>query len=365
MNPLPSETETIDTAPLHARGIDSYFQTLRTIEILSRDDPRIGKATSPQRESHRISQPAATDFAAATVESIEADRQGRWNVSQRSFGLLGPSGPLPTHLTELVRNRTRHAHDPALQDFLDLFHHRMASLFYRAWRSSRPAVERDRPEDDRFADYVGSLVGCGSQAAQNRDRLPDDVKRFASGHLSSQTRHAEGLERFVTIVFGLPCHVRSFALQWLDLDASCRSRLPSRGQKSVVQSKSAVQSVSAESSPPRLGQGAVLGKRVADRQSMIDLVIGPMDFERFQSFLPKQPGRETLTAMLDNYVGPAIDTRVRLRLSQSAVPSLQLGKQGQLGRTAWLASKPSATDRDDCTFVYRGKTCATGVGGEV
>ena len=45
------------------------------------------------------------------------------------FGLLGPNGPLPLHLTEYVRERLRHHADPTFARFLDLFHHRFALFF--------------------------------------------------------------------------------------------------------------------------------------------------------------------------------------------------------------------------------------------
>ena len=35
-------------------------------------------------------------------------------------------------------------------------------FFYRAWAEARPTVQHDRPDDDRFAVYAGSLAGYGS-----------------------------------------------------------------------------------------------------------------------------------------------------------------------------------------------------------
>ncbi len=54
------------------------------------------------------------------------------------FGLTGPSGVLPSHLTAEV-NRAARQKRPALKAFLDLFQHRLASFFYRAWAEIPPA----------------------------------------------------------------------------------------------------------------------------------------------------------------------------------------------------------------------------------
>ena len=111
---------------------------------------------------------------------------------QRFFGLFGPQGPLPIHLTEYVRERIRNHGDFTLLRFLDIFHHRMTAFFYRAWARVRPTVSFDQPSSDRFGDYVGSLFGLGMSSLEDRDAFPDLPKRHFAGLLSCQTHHADG-----------------------------------------------------------------------------------------------------------------------------------------------------------------------------
>src|SRR6185369_7881895 len=118
-------------------------------------------------------------FAPAPLASFEPGEKGRpGRLQVRLFGLLGPNGPLPLHFTEYARERLRHANDPTLSRFLDLFHHRLMTLFYRAWAQAQPHVSRDRPNDDRFAVYVGALFGLSQPTSRNRDTLPDLAKLF-------------------------------------------------------------------------------------------------------------------------------------------------------------------------------------------
>ena len=66
------------------------------------------------------------------------------------LGLTGTQGVLPFCYTEWMLER-KAAKDDTLAAFLDLFNHRLVSLFYRAWEKHRPPVlyearRRPRPE---------------------------------------------------------------------------------------------------------------------------------------------------------------------------------------------------------------------------
>ena len=113
-----------------------------------------------------------------------------------AFGLFGPNGPLPMHLTEYARERLRHADDPTLGRFLDVFHHRFLALFYRAWAQAQPTVNHDRPPRTGSPSYVGAFVGIGAGDASRprrpagsrealscgRARPPDPERRRTDAH---------------------------------------------------------------------------------------------------------------------------------------------------------------------------------------
>lgn len=301
-----------------------FFQALRDIESVADSFPRLGHALSPTQEAVRVAQLPNLEFAPNTIEAIHNSSSGTVHVNQRFFGLYGPSGALPLHYTELVRNRTRHAQDPTIQVFLDLFHHRMTLLFYRAWSSSRPAIQRDRPWQDRYATYVGALAGYGLRNARNRDRLADETKWFYTGRLAGFNRNSEGLEAMVKGCLQAPAVVKPFQLRQLSIEVGDRCSL---GRKSHA-----------------LGSQAVLGSSVADRQSCFELCVGPLAYHKFESLLPGGPRRKSLDALVQNYVGLGAVARLRLVLRRDETPKTQLGKRGQLGRNAWLHGKTPQND---------------------
>jgi len=60
----------------------------------------------------------------------------------------------------------------------------MLSLFSRNRAQAQPTVSLDRPQEDRFGEYVGSLFGIGMPAYHHCDAMPDLIKRHYAGHLS-------------------------------------------------------------------------------------------------------------------------------------------------------------------------------------
>jgi type VI secretion system protein ImpH len=223
-----------------------------------------------------------------------------------------------------------HNADPTLARFLDIFHHRLALFFYRAWAETRPTVHLDRPDDDRFTTYVGSLAGHGMPGARDRDAVPDHAKRFFVGHLARGSKNAEGLASILEGFFRLPARVDQFVLGWLELP---------RDQRTVLGGESRLSGL--------LGQGTVVGERVRDVQSRFRAVMGPMDLDRFGDFLPGGRSLERLKHWVRNYVGFEFDWEVQLVLARDEVPGIRLGREGQLGWTTWLGARRATTDADD------------------
>lgn len=307
-------------------GFD-FFAALRLLENAYADKPRIGQSTRPQDDAVRFGQPPSLAFEHGSLSAFQQGSEGRPpRMDVNFFGLLGANGPLPVHITEYVRDRLRNSADPTLSRFLDIFHHRMISLFYRAWASAQPTVSLDRPEQDRFADYVASLIGTGMDSMRKRDALPDFAKLHYAGRLSALTHNAEGLAKTLADFFKLPVQVQEFVGHWMTLPADSRCRLRTGHDAEV------------------LGMTTVLGSRVWNCQHKFRVVIGPVDLEDFQRMLPGGDSLQRLTAWIRNYVGLAYNWDVNLILKQKEIPPLKLGKQTRLGWTTWLCSRPPKKD---------------------
>jgi len=309
-----------------------FYQTLRRIESAHPGLPRLGEAQRPADEPIRLGQPAELTFAPAPLHALQFREAGPPRLTQRFFGLLGPNGPLPLHLTELARERSSHAGDAALLRFLDLLNHRFTLLFYRAWAQAQPTLSRDRPDDRAFARRLGSLAGIGSEPLQERDAAGDAPKLHFTGRLARHARDADGLLNWVRSEFDVPARVEQWCGHWMALAREERSRIHSVGRPGVGQ---------------QLGRGAVLGASVWDVQSKFRIVVGPVSEARYHAFLPGGADLARLQAMVRQWVGLEYEWDVQLILARRDVPRLRLGRSGELGRSGWLGAFRKPGDADD------------------
>lgn len=307
-----------------------FYQTLRHIEAANPALPRLGEATRPSDEPVRVTQPAELSFAPAPIHSLTLERHIP-RLGQRIFGLTGPHGPLPLHLTELTRERLRNHGDQTLQSFLDMLGNRFALQFYRAWAQAQPVLSLDRPNDDRFGRRLGALFGIGSEALQQRDRAGDAAKLHFTGRLARHVRDADGLLNWCRSEFDVPVQIQQWRGHWMPLGRDECTRLRTRG-KDVAQA---------------LGRGAVLGNAVWDVQHKFRIIVGPMDEARYHAFLPGGTDLARLQAMVRQWTGLEFSWDLQLILHARDVPQLRLGRGGELGRSSWLGPRRRGGDADD------------------
>ncbi len=307
-----------------------FFRAVRLLEAMEASGPRLGESLTPSQDFIRLRQRPSLAFARSTLDRFQEGGAHQPHQLWVNFlGLFGPNAPLPLHITEYAHDRETNAHDGTMTAFLNIFHHRMLSLFYRAWARNQKAVDLDRPQQARFATYIGSLFGLGTPALRDRDVVPDWAKLFYSGRLVSQTRNAEGLQAILRDFLAMPLRILPFLGHWL--------RLPEHS----------VCLLGEQPETGTLGSSAVIGSRVWDSQLKFRIHIGPIGFEELQRLLPGRESFARLKAWVLNYDGQEHLWDVQVVLRKEEVPQIRLGQSGSLGWTSWLCSQPLGHDPDD------------------
>lgn len=309
------------------------FQLLRRLDAQGGQPYLLGRSPLPKHEPLRLGQQPSLAFAPATLAEV-SQREGSelHDVSILSFGLFGPNGPLPLHMTEYARDRVHHHQDKSLTAFVDMFHHRLTLLLYRAWADSQPTVSLDRAGKRPFEDYLASLIGMGQPAQLERGSLSAHARFAAAGHLTRQARDAEGLEKVLRLYFQVPVKVVENVPHWMAIDPREQARLKAgRGM-------------------PRLGESAFLGVAVRDVQHKLRIELGPLTLDAYNQFLPGESKAQELCDWLRQYLGIEFSWEVRLMLASEQAAGIKLGQPQRLGYSSWLGMQTQASPRGDLTF---------------
>ncbi len=347
-----------------------FFEAVRLLQRLAVEDaptdatPRhpVGGDHPPGQEVVRFRAMPSHSFPAGSIAELRppspnksGDRPtGPPEMVTPFIGLTGPNGVLPQHYTSLMIERIRDK-DFALRDFLDLFHHRIVALFYRAWEKYRFEINYERsasqetPTEDLFTHCLYCLVGLGTGGLRRRMEFDDEAVLYFAGHFAHQPRSAAALEAILGDYFEMAVEVNQFFGQWLYLDADDQSSLPcARWPRGLNAS---------------LGADVVIGERVWDVANKFRVRFGPLRYEEFRRFIPAGDALRPLCQMIRSYVGHPLDFDVQPILDGSEVPYCRLGGDdadpARLGWNTWIRSGPFDRDVSDAVFSLEGNPWTT------
>lgn len=222
-----------------------------------------------------------------------------------------------------------------MRDFLDIFNHRMLSLFYRAWEKYRFDVDYERTGRDQLSRHLLELIGLGTRGLEKRQAVPDHSLAFYTGLLACRVRSAVSLESSLEDYFGVPVRVIQFSGAWYKLDRGTQSCLE-RGETTDSE---------------RLAFGAVVGDEAWNEQARVRIKLGPLTLPQYLDFLPTGTAYASLRSLARFYGRDEIDFEVQLVLARGEVPPCELGREDQtaprLGWISWARSAPLGQDADE------------------
>ena len=178
-----------------------------------------------------LGQDPFVEFPASNVTKFEDPAGQVPKLFSRFLGFFGPQGALPLNTT-VDAYLWSNGRDPSFARFTDIFSNRFLQLFFRAWANAQPIAHHDRPDDDRFADYVGSFAGIGVASLKGRDSLDDIAKLPFAGLVNADVKSASRLRQLVRGIFHVDVDIEERVGSWLTFEPSdqaaarrrCRAR---------------------------------------------------------------------------------------------------------------------------------------------
>lgn len=316
-----------------------FFQAVRLLERLDAERKPVGRDGQPTREAVRFRTRQTFSFPASEIYDIKrSDREEHEKPPEMTvafMGLTGPVGVLPHHYTELLMERARY-NDTALWTFLDIFNHRLISLFYRMWEKHRFPIAYERGELDQFTSYLFDIIGMGTGGLRGRLSFEDQALISYGGLIAQRPHSASAIAAILSDYFGVPARAVQFAGQWLNLGEDA-TKLGSANSE--------------------LGVSTIAGARVWDSQSKFRIKMGPMRLQEFNAFVPAGSAFSPMKDLLQLLAGLEFDFDVQLVLKAEDVPACRVGgdpqKGPRLGWTSWLKTREFVRDDEQVVLIVR------------
>ena len=314
----------------------TFFQAVRLLQRELSPESTVGGFADPAREGVRFTVSSSLAFAAGDVQDMDIDAEGRARVRVNFMGLVGHMGVLPMHYTLLIDPQAEAFGDPdAFRDFLDIFQHRILSLFYRAWERSHFYVPLERREPDRVSPHLLDLVGLGSADLRRSVSAGGRNLLFYAGLLGVRQRSAMALRQLLEDYFDVPVEIEQFRGGWYRLSESAQCRIDEE----------------ADIGAAGLGEGTVVGDEIWDPQARVRVRIGPLSREDYDAFLPGGLAHDALRELAHFFSDGQFDFEVQLVLERNDVPGVVLGSEERglppLGWCTWLRTRPPARHADE------------------
>ena len=316
-----------------------FFQAVTLLERLRSTMRPVGHFSSPSDEVLHFRVNQRLGFPASEIQKLEMPEQGPAEMMVNFMGLTGPSGVLPHPYSELILERANaRPKDHGLAAFLDIFNHRAISLFYRAWQKARFPVTYGKSHRDLFSQYLLDLVGLGTPGLRDRQHIEDEALLHYVSLVAMQSRSSTALQQLLEDYFEVPVEIEEFTGAWyaIDRDTQCQ--------------------MTEEDTPSRqIGEGAVVGDAIWDRQGRARIRIGPLSLERYNDFLPKGSAYAALQSITRFFSNQSLDFEAQLVLDRAEAPPIQLDADSahpaRLGWVSWACTAPLRSDPDDTVLA--------------
>lgn len=308
----------------------SFFKAVELLEKFSPAKKRIGTTIEPDKEPVRFKVSPGLSFPASDIAGLKKNVEENLTEMDVTFmGLIGPSGLLPNWYNELAIAQ-RKKKDHALIDFLNIFHHRLISLFYLAWKKPRFPENYESGAGDRLSRHLLSLAGLGTSGMVGMLGLPRESLTFYSGLLSLPVASARSIEAVIEYFSGAKTIVDQFVERDVPFDETDYTRL---GQANAV-----------------LGKDAVCGTHVKECQTKFRVNVGPVAYDTYMRLMPTGDLLFPVFSLIRYMVGIEFEFEIKAILQKEDVPGCILGQKGagqnMLGLTTWAASPEHAFEED-------------------
>lgn len=272
----------------------------------------------PVEETVRFTAARHMGFSSRDYRVIQSSsgENGKTRIEVDFMGLYGPSSPLPAFYTEDVCGYTDVEKQSVV--FLDVFNHRLISSLYKIWQRYDNLNDRNK---NAFRNILETI--CGSSVIDDTDGCGNAmgmVSLYVQGNKTTRE-----VAKILSHTYGFKIDVAERVVKRVNLAEEQQIKLGSHG---------------------RIGRNTMLGDSIRDSTSHVDIVVGPMTYTQYESFLQNGDRHRELTHDCVKYMnGISFDIYYLIRRETIKENSLSGSSSMALGKNTWLARKRCGIER--------------------
>lgn len=297
----------------------SFFQGMRILEQIfpasmdQDNESEISKAITIK--SYITLSPSPSD-----IQNLEIISKTQVRLTINLLSLAGIQGPLPTAYTELVIDRLRQK-DTGLNDFLDIFNHRLALIYYKIYKKHTPGFDLCSPHKSEFGKSVLAVSGINTSYVLEKEVSPRIFLKY-SGILWQRPRSLVGLEQILADFFKTKVKVLPFKGSFKEVDEEDWTVIGKEKGKNAS-----------------LGETAMIGKKSWITSPHLIIEFGPFDENRAADFFKENRGYTYLKTFVEVYCGSIYTFDAHLLCMPKKPLHSQLGLQSQLSWTSVIGKR--------------------------
>lgn len=295
-----------------------FNQAIRILQALTPDSVPLGEGSDPSHEAVTIKSRVTLSVSSSDLYSLKKNEAALLPILTVNFlGIAGIQGPLPIPYTEIILERGRNK-DTALQDFLDVFNHRLVSLWYKVRKKIILGIDQVTPDKTNIGKTLLDFIGLESPALRNRLSISDNVILSNAGLLWHKSRSIRGLKILLKAFFRKEIHITEFIGTWNKGDPLDFTRIGKGGNFNI------------------LGQNTILGRKSWNQAAGIVISVGPVPWFDFIQYFPKNIHYQVMTDLCLFYLGIEKKIYLDVYVQKETVPPIALNRTFRLGVDTWL-----------------------------
>lgn len=301
-----------------------FHCAIQRIEQMHPEAASLGEGDDPSHEAVILKSHISDAIPDHELHTIENERT-RPIVWMNLVSLGGRGGPLPEVYSDMLKERQRYK-DHAFRDFLDIFNHRLASLWYRLRQKTLAGFVQKPAKETPVGEAGLCLSGIPNTKILEKTTLKPSLLLAAQTLLWARHRSVESLKTLLEDYFHYSVKIEPWQGGWNNISDNETTRLGGPWNA--------------------LGRDTILGKRSWNAMQGLHLHI--YNVNAHMKF-PEAQWRDVLRL----YIGLHMRVHITLHYDRPNIQPIRLRpKKGFfLGRNTWLGPKPQINPNPQYTFL--------------